>query len=83
MIIYINTTSGKHFKIDLTGLNANPNTFTIDDLKKKIFDQEHIPKEQQKLTLGKKTLDDVKSLSSLKISNESTIWLQVKRTNNN
>ena len=69
---FVKTLTGKTITLDVDAYD------TIDNIKVKIQNKEHIPPEQQRLTRTGKHLEDTRTLSDYNIRKEATIHLLLR-----
>ncbi|XP_048842705.1 polyubiquitin-like [Brienomyrus brachyistius] len=51
---------------------------TVSEFKKKVFNKEHVPVDQQRLIYGGRQMEDHKKLQDYDVENESTIFLNLR-----
>ena len=72
MQIFVKALSGK------TGTYTVDKSTKVSDLKRKVFDKEGVPAEEQRLVFGGKQLEDSRTLGDYNIQKESTVHLVLR-----
>jgi len=72
MIVFIKTLTGKTIALDAVSSNS------IEIVKDRIRDKEGIPTDMQRLIIGRKELENDRTLCDYNVQNESVIYLVIK-----